>query len=116
MIGTGWYKWHMKLNQGKQNMSKRYGFLSITRKFGDTCGKKLMGTAAKIGKDVAKTAPKKSVKKTSETTRDLIGNKNNFGRQTKKSSKEEDNEANKMQEINIPPDKLQNVIDDLRLF
>ena len=97
-------------------MSKRYGFLSFTRKFGDTCGKKLMGIAAKIGKDVAKTAPKKSVKKTSETTRDLIENKNNFGRQTKKSSKEEDKEANKMQEINIPPDKLQNVIDDLRLF
>ena len=40
---------------------KGYGFLSIARKFGDKCGKKLMDTALKTGVDAAKTASKKVV-------------------------------------------------------
>ena len=54
---------------------KCYGFLSFTRKFGDKYGKNLMDTATKTGIDAAKTASKRVVQKTAETTEDLIGNK-----------------------------------------
>ena len=55
--------------------AKGYGFLSFTRKFGEKYGKKLMDTAVKTGIDVAKTASKRVIQKTWETTRDSIGNK-----------------------------------------
>ena len=51
------------------------GFLSFARKFGDKYGKKLMDAATKTGVDAAKTASKKVVQKTEETTGALIGNK-----------------------------------------
>ena len=50
-----------------------YGILPFTKKFGDKCSKKLMGTATKTATDAAKTASKRVVKKTSEATEDLIG-------------------------------------------
>ena len=52
-----------------------YGFLSFARKFVDKYGKKLMDTATKAGKDTARTASKRVVKKTAEATGDLIANK-----------------------------------------
>ena len=54
---------------------KGYGFLSFARKFSNRYGKKLMDTAAKSGMDAAKTASKRVVQETAETTGDLIGNK-----------------------------------------
>ena len=51
---------------------KGYGFLSFARTFGDKCGKKLMDTATKAGRDAAKTASKRVVQKTAEATGDLI--------------------------------------------
>ena len=45
---------HRKYVQG-------YGLLSFERKFGDNYGKKLMDTATKTGKDVAKAASKRVV-------------------------------------------------------
>ena len=54
---------------------KGYGFLSFAKKFGDKYGKKLMNTATKTGIDAAETASKRVVQKTSEATRDFIGNK-----------------------------------------
>ena len=42
---------------------KGYGFLSFARNFGDKYGKKLMDSATKMGKDFAKTASKRVVKK-----------------------------------------------------
>ena len=54
---------------------KGYGFLSFARKFSNRYGKKLMDTAAKSGMDAAKTASKRVVQETEETTGDLIGNK-----------------------------------------
>ena len=54
---------------------KGYGLLSFARKFDDKYGKNLMGTATKTGTDAAKTASKRLVQKTAETTRDLTGNK-----------------------------------------
>ena len=52
-----------------------YGFLSFARKCGGKYGKKLMDTATKTGRDVAKTASKRVVLKTAEAKGDLIGNK-----------------------------------------
>ena len=94
---------------------KGYGFLSFARRFGDKYGKKLMDTATKTGMDAAKTASKRVVQKTAEATGDLIGNKiadkiTLLGI-TKIKGKEEER-----QEIYIPPEKRQQVIDDLRLF
>ena len=54
---------------------KGHDFLSFARKFGDKCGKKLIDTATKTGIDAAKTASKRVVQKTTETTGDLIKNK-----------------------------------------
>ena len=92
---------------------KGYGFLSFARKFGDKYGKKLMDTATKTGIDAAKTASKRVVQKTAEATGDLIGNKiadkiTSVGK-TKEST-------NKPEEIYIPPEKRQQIIDDLKLF
>ena len=94
---------------------ERYGFLSFTRKFGDKFGKKLMDTAAKTGMDAAKTASKRIVQKTAEATWDLIRNKiadkiTSLGK-TKGKQKEDER-----QEIYIPSEKRQQIIDDLILF
>ena len=90
---------------------KGYGFLSFSRIFGNKYGKKLMNTA--IGIDAAKTKCKTVVQKTVEATGDLIGNKiadktTSIGKPKEKTKKTE--------EIYIPPEKRQQIIDDLRLF
>ena len=118
-----------------------YGFLSFARKFGDKYGKKLMNTATrtlinaakefgnKYGKNLmdtakksrinaAKTASKRVVQKTAKATGDLIRNKiadkiTSFG---KSKNKEKRDETNEVEEIYIPPEKRQQIIDDLRLF
>ena len=97
---------------------KGYGFLSFAGIFGYKFGKKLMDNAAKTGIDAAKTASKRVVQKTAEATRDLIGNKiaDEIISIGKTKSKEKEDETNKRQEIYIPPEKGQQIIDDLRLF
>ena len=92
---------------------QRYGFLKFARILGDKYGKKLMDTATKTEIDAAKPAFKRVVQKTAEATGDLIGNKiadkiTSLGK-TKSKEKEE-------QETSIPPEKRQQIIDDLRLF
>ena len=74
-----------------------------------------MDTETKTGIDAAKTASKRVVRKTAEATRDLIGNKitDKIISLGKAKSKEEEDER---QEIYIPPEKRQQIIDDLRLF
>ena len=94
---------------------KGYGFLSFARKFGDKYGKKFMDAGTKTWIDAAKTASKRVVQKTAEAAGDLIGNKTadkitSLGK-TKSKEKEDEN-----QEIYIPPEKRQQIIDDLRLF
>ena len=81
---------------------KGYGFLSFARKFGDKYGKKIMDTATKTGIDAAKTASKRLLQKMADVTGDLIGK-----------PKEK---AKKVEEIYIPPEKRQQIIDDLKLF
>ena len=74
-----------------------------------------MDTETKTGIDAAKTASKRVVRKTAEATRDLIGNKitDKIISLGKAKSKEEEDER---QEIYIPPEKRQQIIDELRLF
>ena len=109
-----------------------YGFLSFARKFGNKYGKKLINTGintarkfsnSKYGKEIKKqginftrTAGERVLKKSAEATGNLIGNKiadkiTSLGNQTN------ENEINKEQEeIIIPPEKRQQIINDLRLF
>ena len=92
---------------------KGYGFLSFPRKFGHKYGKKIMDTAIKTQIDAAKIASKRVVQKNAEATGDLIGNKiadqiTSFGRPKEK--------RKKVEEIYIPPEKRQQIIDDLKLF
>ena len=76
-----------------------------------------MDTATKTEVDAAKTASKGAVQETAEATGDLIGNKiadkfTSLGK-TKSDGKVKLKEE---QEIYIPPEKNQQVIDDLKLF
>ena len=90
---------------------KGYGFLSFARKF----GKKFMDTATKTGIDAAKTASKRVVQQTAEATRDLIRNK--IAEKIASIGKPKEKEkANKIEKICIPPEKTQQIIDDLKLF
>ena len=74
-----------------------------------------MDTTTKTGMGAAKTPSKRIAQKTAEATWDLIGNKiadkiTLLGK-TKNKEKEEER-----QKIYIPPEKRQEIIDDLRLF
>ena len=94
---------------------KEYGFLSFAKKVGDKYGKKLKGTATKTGIDAAKTASKRVVQKTAEATGDLIGNKiadkvTSIGKSKFKGK------TKKREELCTPPEKMQQIIDDLKLF
>ena len=77
--------------------------------------KKVMNTGTKTGIDAAKTASTRVVQKTAEATGDLIGNKtpDKITSLGKTKSKEKEKEE---QEIYIPPEKRQQIIDDFRLF
>ena len=88
---------------------KGCGFLSFARKFRDKYGKKLMDTATETEIDAAHTASKRVVQKTAEATRDLIGNK--IADITSIVKLKE-----KPEEIYIPPEKRQQIIDDLKLI
>ena len=87
----------------------------FARKFGDKYCKKLMDTATKTGIDAAKTASKTVIQKTAEATGDLIGNKIADKIISVCKSKEKE-KINKPEKIYIPPEKRQQIIDDLKLF
>ena len=91
--------------------------MTFARKFRDKYSKKQIDTATKTGIDAAKTASKRVVQKTAETTGDLTGNKiaDKITSVGKTREKEKDN-TNKPEEIYIPPEKRQQIIDDLKLF
>ena len=74
-----------------------------------------MDTATKTGIDAAKTASKRVVQKTAEATGDLIGNKI-VGKTTSIGKSKNDDKIKKAEEIYIPPEKRQQIIDDLKLF
>ena len=94
---------------------KGYGFLSFAKKFGNKYSKKLIDTATKTGIDAAKTTSKIVVQKTAEATGDLIGNKI-ADKITLIGKTKEKEKTNKPEEIYIPPEKRQQIINDLKLF
>ena len=85
--------------------------MSFARKFGDKYGKKLMETATKSGIDTTITASKRVILETEKATGDLIGNKiaDKVTSLGKTKSKEKEDER---QEIYIPPEKRQQIIED----
>ena len=93
---------------------KSYGFFSFSRKCGSKYGKRLINTATKTKIDAAKTASKRVVQKTSEGTKDLIGNK--IADQITSIGKPKEKEKKEIEEIYLPPEKRQQIIDDLQLF
>ena len=79
-------------------------------------GKRIINTTKNQGSEFAKTAGKRIVQKSAEATGDLIGNKiankiNSLGK-----SKNKEKQTNEEEEIIIPPEKRQQIINDLRLF
>ena len=58
------------------------------------------------------------VQRSAEDTEDLIGNKiaNKITSLGKSKNKEKENKANEDEQIIIPPEKRQQIINDLRLF
>ena len=74
-----------------------------------------MDTTAKTGTDTAETASKQVVQKIAEATGDLIGNKiaDKITLLGKAKNKQKEDER---QEIYIPREKRQQIIDDLILF
>ena len=93
---------------------KGYDFLSFAKKIGNKYGKRLMDTTTKTGMDAVKIASKRVVQKTAEATGDLIGNK--IADKITSIGKPKEKETKKIEEIYIPPEKRQQIIDDLRLF
>ena len=81
-----------------------------------------MDTAKKAGIDTEKTASKRVAQKTVDATGDLIGNKiaakiSSLGNsKNKQSGNVKKDETNEIEEMYIPPEKRQQMIDDLRLF
>ena len=94
---------------------KGYGFLSFARNLGYKYGKKLMNTATKTGIDAAKTASKRVAQKTEGATGDLIGNKI-ADKITSIVKPKEREKTKEVKQIYIPPEKRQQIIDDIRLF
>ena len=75
-----------------------------------------MDAATKPGIDAGKTASKRVVQKAAEGTGDLIGNKIADKITSVGKTKSKEDETNKRQKIYVPPEKRQQIIDDLRLF
>ena len=90
-------------------------FGHLLKKFGDKYAKKIMDTATKTGIDATKTVSKRVVQKTAEAAGDLIGNKIADKIPSIGKSKEKE-KTSKAEEIYIPPEKRQQIIDDLKLF
>ena len=97
-------------------MLKVMVFLSFAKRFGNKYGKKLMDTETKTGMDAAKIASKRVVQKPAETTSDLMGNKIADKITSIGKSKEKPKTKEKLEELHIPPEKRQHIVDDLRFF
>ena len=76
-----------------------------------------MDTATETGINAAKTASKRVVQNTTQATGDLILNQiaDKITSVGKSKDKETKDETNEVEEIYIPPEKRQQIIDDLRL-
>ena len=116
--------WIRYSNQTRdQNYIKGYNFLSFLKTFSDTFGKKLMDTTTKNVKnlaiDAAKAVSKRDIQKALEVASDLFDNEvadkiSSVGKPKKNTVGPQQN--NEIQEIYIPSEKCQQVLDDLRLI
>ena len=100
---------------GKKYLIKALTLVSMKKKY----GKKILDNSLSAGKDFAKIEGKKVLTKSAEATGDLIGNII-ADRITKiarnKEQKEDDRIMEETQEIIIPPEKIEQMIRDLKLF
>ena len=109
---------------------KGYGFLSFAKNIGKSLsnkyGQKLLDSAKKSTTDAIKTASKRAIQKTAETTGDFIGNKivdKTISVSKKKSMKELPNDEIKEEDVEIDtpkkkyisPEERQKIIDELRV-
>ena len=89
-----------------------YGILSFARNLSDKYGKKLLDTATNTGTDALKTASRKVVHKTAEGTSEFTGNK--IANKIVKPKPVPDENSRNIEEIAIPPDKIQEILNELR--
>ena len=111
----GYYKNEILTEPTYRKYFKGYGFLSFARKFGDKYGKKLMNTTTKTGINAAKTASKRVIQKTAEATRDFVRNKI-ADRITSVGKSKKEQKTKKVEKNYIPPEKREQIIDELRLL
>ena len=78
--------------------------------------KKIIDTTKKQGSEFAKTAGKRIVQKSAEATGDLSGNKTADKITSLGKSKNKEKEMSEEEGIIIPPERRQQIINDLRLF
>ena len=98
---------------------KGYGFMSFARRKSNKYGKKLVDTAKKSATDAIKTASKRAIQKTAESTGDLVVKKiaDKITSVFKKSNKKLPtiDEELTTHERYISPEERQQIIDELRL-
>ena len=104
-----------------KNIGNKYGrkifdkSIDVSNKY----GRKILDKSMDAGKDFAKIAGKKVLHKSAEATGEIIGNKV-ADRITKnprnKAQKEDDRIMKETQEILIPPEKIEQILRDLKLF
>ena len=103
---------------------KAYGFLSFRKNTGKSLsnkyGQKLLDSTKKFTTDAIKTASKRAIQKTTESTGDLIGNKSVSKKNSTKElpngeTKKEDVEITTPKKRYISPEKRQQIIKELRL-
>ena len=114
-MGRYYKKWDIQWKQNIENMLKDMAFYRFQENLVINMVKKLVDTAIKTGIDTVKTASKRVVQKIEEATGDLIGNKiaDKIISVSKTKRKEKEDER---PEIYKPPEKRQQIIDDLRFF
>ena len=115
-IGQSLQKWDIQQNQDLENMLKiTFFFFVICKKIWWYIRKKLMDTSTKTGIRTAKATSKIAVQKTTKVIGELIGNKI-ADKAISIDKPKENEEAKEIEEIYIPPEKRQQIIDELRLF
>ena len=108
-----------------KNIGNKYGkkifdkSIDVSKNYGKKYCNKLLDKSIDAGKDFAKIAGKKVLHKSAEATGEMIGNKvaDRITKSTRnKAQKEDDGIMEETQEINIPPEKKEQIIRDLKLF
>ena len=111
---------------------KGYGFMTFAKNLGSKYGKKIMSKGISItskfnqskygkmlanqGSEFRKIADKKILTKSAEATGDLIGSKIADKITSLKVNDKPQKVIEELQEIIIPPDKRQQILNNLRLF